>query len=487
MRPVSRHNRPWDLLVVGGGTAGIVAGQTAAQLGARVAMLEPDRPGGDCLWTGCVPSKALIAAAAAATGVRRAPALGVHASGPEVDFPAVMKHVRAAIAAIEPADAPETLTAAGVEVIAARGVFVGRHTVEAGGRRIAFQHALVATGPRPALPDVPGLVTARPLTTESVWDLRSLPGRMLVLGGGSSGCELGQAFARLGTQVTVVDAAPRLLPEEDPDASALVHSALREDDVRVLTGHRAARVDGSSGGGGEATLQGGSGATVVGYDALLVTTGRRPSTEGLGLDSAGVALDERGAVQVDRTLQTSNPAIWAAGDVSPHPRYTHVAGVHGSIAATNAVLGLRRRIDLTAVPRVTFTDPEVAAVGAPSWRTRGRAPRTVTRRHDSVDRAITDGRPEGFARLVLDRRHRLVGATLVGPRAGESLAELTLAVRQRLTTGDVVGSVHAYPTFADGIWNAAIADVTARLRSPLVRRLTGLAVTVRRSRSSRSG
>ena len=482
-----RTTQNLDLVVIGGGTAGIVAARTAAALGARVALVERSRTGGDCLWTGCVPSKALLAAAHRAADARRATPLGVRAGEVAVDFAAVMSHVKGAIAAIEPEDSPAALEAAGVRVLRGEARFTGSGSLEVDGRPVRFRRALLATGAAPAVPPVPGLTEAAPLTSDSVWGLDVLPDRLVVLGGGAIGCELGQAFSRLGAQVTLVEQLPRILAQEDPEAAAVVHAALEDDGVRVLAGHRLAAVRGEPGGPGQADLDGEGGPVTVDYDRLLVAVGRSPQTSSLGLEGVGVAVGERGHVEVDATLRTSNQRIWAAGDVTPLPAFTHTAGVHGSIAATNAVLGLRRKVDLSAVPRVTYTDPEVAAVGQPTWALEGRPePRTRTRRHDRVDRAVAEGRTDGFARLALGRRSRIVGATVVGPRAGEVLAELTLAVREGLRTSDIAGTIHPYPTYGDGPWNAAIDDVRAQLGSPLLRLATGALTLARRLLTSRA-
>lgn len=484
---MGHRDRPWDLLVVGGGTAGIVGAGTAARLGARVALVERDRTGGDCLWTGCVPSKSLLAAAGQAAAARRAGALGVHVDGVRVDFAAVMRHVHGAIAHIEPVDSVDALRESGVHTVAGSARFTGPGAVEVDGVPYAFHHALVATGATPSLPGIPGLVEAEPLTSETVWALTELPARLVVMGGGSIGCELGQAFARLGAQVTLVEAETRLLGREDPDAARLVHEALAADGVEVLVGHRAVKVLGGPGNPGALGVDDGTTERELPYDALLVAVGRTPRSQDLGLDLAGVAVGARGHVLTDERLRTSNARVYAAGDVTENPAFTHVAGVHGSIAASNAVLGLRRTIDLSAVPRVTYTDPEVAAVGAPSWSD-GTAPRTVTRRHDAVDRAVTDGRTSGFSRLVLDAKGRTVtGATLVGPRAGESLAELTLAVRKGLSAVELASTIHAYPTYSDGPWNASIDVVEDRLAAPTAQRVTSAVVRVRRAWARRTG
>jgi pyruvate/2-oxoglutarate dehydrogenase complex dihydrolipoamide dehydrogenase (E3) component len=484
---VAHRDETWDLLVVGGGTAGIVGAKTAARLGARVSLIERDRTGGDCLWTGCVPNKALLAAAGRAADARGAAALGVHVGEVRVDFPSVLRHVRAAIADIEPADSVETLDAAGVRVLHGEAHFSGPRTVEVGGAGSTFHQALLATGAAPMVPPIPGLAESRPLTSDSVWELRELPQRLVVMGGGSIGCELGQAFARLGSHVTLVEALPRLLAREDPDAAALVHAALARDGVEVLVGHPAVKVIGGAGEPGEIVVDDGATERSIPYDSLLVAVGRRPRSAALGLERAGVEVDQRDFVVVDSRLRTSNPRIWAAGDITPHPQFTHVAGVHASLAASNAVLGLRRSIDLSAVPRVTYTDPEVAAVGTASWAEDGQpVPRTATRRHADVDRAVVEGRTGGFARLVLDDDGKVItGATVVGPRAGESLAELTLAVRKALTVSDLAATIHAYPTYGDGPWNAAISVVQQRLAQPRARRVTGALVGVRRAWASR--
>ncbi len=474
------RERSWDLLVVGGGTAGLVGARTAAALGARVAMVERDRPGGDCLWTGCVPSKALLAAAARAAEARTAGDLGVSVGDVTVDLAAVMRHVHGAVHAIEPEDSAETLEAAGVTVLSGTARLTGPRTLEVDGTPHAFRAALLATGAVPALPPVPGLVEARPLTSETLWDLDVLPRRLAVLGGGGIGCELGQAFARLGAEVTLVEEQERVLPDEDPDASALVAAALEADGARLLTGTRLTAVTGTPGGPGELTVRGPDGERTVAYDRLLVSVGRRPDTTALDPAAAGVDLDDDGFVRVDPTLRTTNPRVWAAGDLTAVSRWTHTAGVHAATATVNALLGLRRPIDERAVPRVTFTDPEVAAVGVPTWARDGApAPRTVTRHADRVDRAVAEGRTAGFSRLALGRRSRVLGATVVGPRAGEALAELTLAVRTGLRTADLAATIHPYPTHADGPWNAALDDIWARLAARPARLATTAAVRLR--------
>ncbi len=283
--------------------------------------------------------------------------------------------------------------------------------------------------------------------------------------------------------MTIVEGLPRILPREDSDASEVVLRSLQADGISVRTGQRAVSVTATDDDSGTLLITDGETTTHVAFDQLLVAVGRAPNTRDAGLDAAGVVLDDRGFVVVDPMLRTTNKRIWAAGDLTGHPQFTHAAGVHGSLAASNAVLGLRRRVDLRAMPRVTFTDPEVAAVGATTEATDlADGLHQITRDHRDVDRAVTDGNIDGFARLAVDGRGRIAGATLVGPRADETLAELTLAVRKRLRTRDLAATIHPYPTYADGPWKATIDDMQARLSSPGTRRATRLLGALARRR-----
>ena len=457
----------FDFVVLGGGTAGLVAARTAAALGASVAMIERDpAPGGDCLWTGCVPSKTFRAAAATVAEARRAAAYGVELVPGPVDFAAVMAEVRSAVATISPVDSVDATTAAGVTVVTGTGRFTGPDevavtAVDGSVRRLRFDQAVLATGAGPDVPPLPGLAERGYLTSDTVWDLAALPARLLVLGGGVTGCELAQAFARLGSEVTVVEPGGRLLGEEDPDASALVEAALTADGVEVRTGRRVQAFDGAA-----ARLDDN---TVVEPDQVLVATGRRSRTAHLGLGAVGVALRPNGDVVVDPWLRTTNPRIWAAGDLTGHPRYTHLAGLHGAAVATHAILGLRRRAAAVPAPRVAYTDPEVAAVGLSAAEGRAAGYRVVTLQHPHVDRAVTEGRTDGFTRLVLDRRGKIRGAIVVSPRAGETIAEATLAIQQGVDVATLTASTHPYPGYSDGLWNAAIGEYQRSLSRPPTR------------------
>lgn len=463
-----------DLIVVGGGTAGLVAAVGAAGQGANVTLIERARTGGDCLWTGCVPSKALLAAASAAHTARHSGHLGVHADRVTVDLAEVMSHVRGAIRALEPHDSPDRLRAEGVEVLQGEARFVADDTVAVDGRRLRFRTAMVATGAAPVLPPIDGLADAAPLTTESVWDLEELPPRLVVLGGGPIGCELGQAFARLGAEVTIVEMEARLLPREEPEASEAIQAALVREGVDVRTGARATAVTPAGDGdhGWQLTLQRGDARPdEVGFDRILVAVGRRPRTTGLGLEDAGIEVDGRGSVVVDDLLRTTNRRVYAGGDVTALLPFTHVASAHGATVVQNALFGLRARVDHERIPWVTFTDPEVARVGLSVAEARERfGPGIRVRRaaHTEVDRAWAEARTDGFAQLVGDPKGRLVGATVVGPRAGETIGEVVAWRQQDAKLSAIArGSTHAFPTWSDDIAAASLKELhvtLARLR-----------------------
>lgn len=469
------RGRRVDLAVLGGGTAGLVAALGAAGLGARVVLVEHEATGGECLWTGCVPSKSLLAAADLAHRMRHADALGVPPANPEVDLGAVMSHVRGAQRRLAEHDDPARLRRHGVDVVHGRGRFTspGRLHVAGPDRVVRWRRALVATGSTPVVPPVPGLADADPLTTDTVWDLEGLPARLLVVGGGPVGCELGQAFARLGSRVTLTEMAPRLLPAEDPEASALLADRLTGEGVDVRVGTRLSAVDPDTA-GHRATLSSESGDDVVSGDRILVATGRRPRSDDLGLETLGVATDAAGAVVTDEGLRTTGRGVFAAGDVTGEPPFTHLAAHHAGVVVGNALFGLRRRVSAT-VPRVTYTDPQVAGVGLGEAEARdrwGRKAVVTTYDYADLDRAVCAGDPVGLAKLVADPRGRLVGATVVSPAAGETIAEMVAWITRNAKLSHVFQAVHPYPTFAEGPVRAAGEDLRRRWFRPRTRGLT---------------
>jgi pyruvate/2-oxoglutarate dehydrogenase complex dihydrolipoamide dehydrogenase (E3) component len=396
-----------------------------------------------------------------------------------VDFRAVMKHVQAAIGTIAPVDSAESLEHDGVTVLNGDAEFINGNTLIAGDQEIRFRQAMIATGGRPRRLEVEGADTVTTLTSESVWDLDTLPERLLVVGGGAIGCELGQAMARLGSRVTLVQRGQRLIPKESAEAEAIISAALTADGVDVRTSAIVQRVVSSDGSAGSVHLDDG---TLVEFDRVLVALGRTPNTSSLGLEKANVDTDEHGRVLIDDHLRTSNSRIWAAGDVTPLPPFTHTAGVNGSIAASNAILGLRRKVDRRVIPRVTFTQPEVAAVGLQAADSVASQHRVVTVDHRHLDRAIAESATVGFTQIITDRAGVLLGATIVGPRAGESLAEVTIAVKNRLTASQIAGTTHPYPTFNDAVWNACVSIVRDRLSDGLLRRVISTMFAIRRAR-----
>ncbi|MBW3662768.1 MAG: FAD-dependent oxidoreductase [Actinobacteria bacterium] len=462
--------RRYDLVVIGGGTAGLTAAIGAAGVGARVVLAERDRTGGECLWTGCVPSKALIATARRAHDMRTAHEVGLRPAEPVVDLPSVMRHVHRAIQTIQPHDSPERLRAEGVEVRQGHARFVAPGRVSIGDDEVAYRTALVATGSAPTLPGIPGLIDAEPLTTDTLWQLDAVPERLAIVGGGAVGCELGQAFARLGSTVSIIEIADQLLPTEDPRVGAVVAEALERDGVSVHTSARVGEVA-----SGHLQFEGDAGSATVEFDRILVATGRRARTHELDLERVGVEVAPDGSVRVDRSLRTTSPHVFAAGDVTGLLPFTHAAGLQGGLVVTNALFRLRRRFDPDIVPRVVFTDPEVAAVGLSAARARrrwGDRIRVARFGYDQLDRAITAARPFGFAEIVTDARGRVVGATVVGESAGESIAELTAWIRTGSRLRHVAASTHAYPTFGEGPWRAALEDLRERFLSPRVRAVT---------------
>ncbi|MGF1599180.1 MAG: dihydrolipoyl dehydrogenase family protein [Acidimicrobiales bacterium] len=469
----------FDLVTIGGGTAALVASLGVAGIGGRAALIEAARVGGDCLWTGCVPSKALLAAAATAQTMRTAGRHGLEPVQPRVDMARVMASVRTAQAFIEPQDSPRRLRAHGVEVVEGRARFAGPGRIEVGDRVMAYRAALIATGSRPVVPPIDGLADADPLTSDTIWALDELPGRLAVLGGGPIGCELGQAFARLGSAVTIVEALPTLVPRESVDVGVFLAHCLEGEGVDVRTGVRAHSVtpDGSAW-----TLHLDDD-TTIGFDRVLVAVGRRPVTADLGLELVGVETDDRGHVVVDDRMATTGDHIYAAGDVTGAMPFTHVAAHQARLVVTNAMLRTRRRADYDHIPWVTFTDPEIARVGLDAAAARQRwGDRAVVQRYDyaELDRAVTHGANRGWAELVGDPKRRLVGATVVGETAGESIAELTAWIVNGARIDAVSTTVHAYPTFAEGPSRAADDVLRARYFDPRLTRVTSKVLAVLR-------
>lgn len=469
----------YDLVVLGAGTAGLVAAAGAAGVGASVALVERGLMGGDCLNVGCVPSKALLAAARAVADARRLSDWGGRAQAVAADFPAVMERLRRLRAGLASHDGAARFAALGVDVFLGAGRFTGADRVEVGGEILRFKKALIATGARAAVPDVPGLSDAGCLTNETVFTLTALPPRLVVLGGGPVGCELAQAFARLGSRVLLISSSRRLLPRDCAAAGALVESALRRDGVEVLLGAQAARVERRR--GGAVVLVRAAGVQrEVECDRILAATGRRPNVEGLGLEAAGVAFDLAAGVRVDDFLRTSNRRVYASGDVCLNAKFTHAADAASRLVVQNALFFGRKRVSSLVVPWCTYTDPEVAHVGLTpeAAAAAGTAHTVFEQPFTSVDRAVLEGDTEGFLRVTAGKGGKVLGATLVSRHAGESIGQLTMAVRGGLTMGDLSATIQPYPVQADAIrragdaWNKTRLTPTAKSLLKAFLRLT---------------
>ena len=471
--------RRYDLVVLGAGTAGLVCAAGAAGLGARVALIERHLMGGDCLNVGCVPSKAIIAAARAAAVARDGAPFGVRVSGVDVDFAAVMARMRRLRAEVAPHDGAERFKGLGVDVFLGDGRFTGPRTVEVDGQQLPFVRAVIATGARATAPPIPGLEDAGYLTNETVFQLTERPRRLAIIGAGPIGCELAQAFARLGSRVTALEMLPQVLGKEDPDAATIVDRRLRADGVDVVLGARIDRVERR--GADRVIVYTVEGARrEVACDAILVGAGRAPNVEGLGLEAAGVAFGREGVTVTDH-LQTTNRRIYACGDVASRFKFTHMADALARIVLENALFGGWKKASALHVPWCTYTSPEVAHVGLypAEAEARGLSVDTLTIPMADVDRGVLDG-DEGFFRVHLERgRDRILGATLVSAHAGETISEVTLAMTRRLGLGALAGVIHPYPTEAEAIRKAA-DEYNRRRLTPTAKRVLGWLLAVRR-------
>jgi pyruvate/2-oxoglutarate dehydrogenase complex dihydrolipoamide dehydrogenase (E3) component len=442
----------YNVVVIGAGTAGLVTAAGTAGLGGRVALVEKHRMGGDCLNTGCVPSKALISSARAAHAIRHASRWGLRDSEPDFAFETVMDRVRERRAVIAPHDSEERFESLGVDVFRGTARFAGPHEVVVGDVRLRGAAVVIASGSRAALPEVEGLAEVRPYTNETIFDeLRSRPEGLIVLGGGPIGCELGQAFARLGVAVTIVEAGARVLEKEDEDVAEVVRRSLEQDGVTVLAGARARRVTRRENRiRMEVTTSGGEG--VVEAEALLVAAGRVPNVEGLGLEDAGVAYTRRG-VTVDAFLRTTQPHVYATGDVTGGPAFTHVADHHARVVVRNILTPrLRSKVDLGVLPWCTFTSPEVGRVGLSEAeaRRRGIAHDVWRQPLQEMDRAVVESETAGFAKVLTSKGgDRILGAVVVAERGGDLVHELVVAMKAGVGLKDLSGIIHAYPTFAE--------------------------------------
>ncbi len=480
---VAKREIRTDLCVIGGGSGGLSVAAIAASFGVPVVLIERGEMGGDCLNAGCVPSKSLIAAGERAHAMREASAFGITAQEPQVDYTALRDHIREVIAGIAPTDSQERFEAMGVTVLRESARFTGRDKVEAGDAIIRARRFVVATGARPAIPPIPGLAETAHHTNESIFDLTERPGHLIVIGGGPIGLELAQAHARLGAKVSVVEAQDSLA-REDRELAEIVEAQLRREGVSFHTRAKITAVSGEAGavrvtlaapqrGAGDDE----TGETVLEGTHLLVATGRKPVLDDLGLDAAGIRHDASG-ITVNHGLRTSNRRVYAIGDCAGGAtggyRFTHAANQHAGLVIRSALFRLRVKLDNSIIPRVTYTDPELAAVGMSEEEARkahkGRI-RVLRFAVAENDRARAERREAGHVKVITDHKGLVLGATIAAPQAGELIALWTLALTKKMKVQDIAGVVMAYPTLSEISKRAAVEFLKPAARKPIVRRL----------------
>ena len=476
-QPRGRYN----LVVIGSGTAGLTAAAGCATIGGRVALIERHLTGGDCLVAGCVPSKGIISAARVAATIARAGEYGIHVpAGVRVEFGEVMERMRRLRAQLSPADSVHQLVERGVEVYLGQGRFTGRDTVEVDGHRLQFARAVIATGGRAELPPIPGLTEAGCLTNETLFELTARPARLVIVGGGPIGCEMAQAFQRLGSQVILIHNAGHILNREDADAAEIVQQAFVREDIELILGAKTIKVD-RTGDQKVVHLEQQGRLMTVSCDEILVAAGRAPNIEGLGLEQAGVTYEKSG-VQVNDFLQTTNPRIYAAGDVASPFKFTHTANALGRMALVNALLWGRGRASRLVIPWCTYTDPEIAHVGLYESQAQQQQlkVKTLTVPLSENDRAVLDGESTGFVRVHLRAgTGQILGATVVAAHAGDLLTSFTLAMGRRAGVGSLASGIYPYPTQSEAIKKLAGVYLQSKL-TPGVKKLLGRVLSFRR-------
>ena len=459
-----------NLIVIGGGSAGLVSALIAAAVNAKVTLIEKHKMGGDCLNTGCVPSKALIKSAKVASLIKRSNEFGINVAESNVDFAAVMERVQSVISKIEPHDSVERFESLGVECIEGEARITSPWTVEVNGKELSTRSIIVGTGARPFVPPIKGIDQVDYLTSDNLWDIRELPKRLVVLGGGPIGCELTQAFARLGSQVTQIEMLPRIMFREDDEIAAMVTKRFQEEGVDIRSNHMAKEVvikDNRK----FLICEHDNKTIEIEFDEILVAVGRAANTSGFGLEELGVELNSNKTIRVNKMLQSSIPSIYACGDVAGPYQFTHTASHQAWYATVNALFGKFKsfKVDYSVIPWATFTDPEVARVGLNEQEAKEKSiPYEVTSYGiDDLDRAITEGEDHGVVKvLTVPGKDKILGVTIIGDHAGELITEYISAMKHGFGMNKILGTIHIYPTFSEankfaaGVWKKANAPQT---------------------------
>ncbi len=442
-----------NLVVIGGGSAGLVSAYIAAAVKAKVVLIERHKMGGDCLNTGCVPSKAILRSAKMATYMKRAEEFGFKSVKPVPVFKNIMSRVHKVIADIEPHDSIERYTSLGVECVTGEATILSPHEVKVDDRTITTKNIIIASGARPFVPPIEGLDKIDYLTSDNIWDLQHQPKRLIVLGGGPIGCELSQAFGKLGSEVTQVEMMPTIMGREDDDAKEIIAEQFQKDGINVLTSHRAMRVETT--GDTKVLVCDHDGSEVrIEFDDILVAVGRRANTEGMGLDALGIQLRKNGTVETDDYLRTAVPNIFACGDVTGPYQFTHTAAHQAWYAVVNSLFGFIKKfkVDYRVIPWATFTMPEVARVGLNETDAKAQNIDYQVTKYgiDDLDRAIADGEAHGFVKvLTKPGSDKILGVTIVGHHAGDLISEYVLAMKHNLGMNKILGTIHLYPSLAE--------------------------------------
>lgn len=459
-----------NLVVIGAGSAGLVSSYIAAAVKAKVILIERHKMGGDCLNTGCVPSKALLRSAKIASYLKRAEEFGLEQVEAKPVFSKVISRVHDVIKLIEPHDSVERYTDLGVECVSGEAQIVDKHTVMVGDRTITTRNIIIASGARPFVPPIEGLDQIDYLTSDTIWQLQKQPNRLIVLGGGPIGCELSQAFSKLGSQVTIVEMMGQLMGREDSDVAEFITNKFQSDGISVLTSHRAVKVITDNDGNKTLQCESEQGVVDIPFDEILVAVGRKANSEGLNLDKLGIKLRDNGTIETDEYLRTSVPNIFACGDITGPYQFTHTASHQAWYATVNSLFGFLKKfkVDYRVIPWATFTMPEVARVGINETEAQQKGISVEVTKYgiDDLDRAIADGEAHGFVKVITVRgKDKILGVTIVGHHAGELISEYVLAMKYNIGLNKILGTIHLYPSLSEA--NKYVAGNWKREHQPI--------------------